>query len=63
MVNILAGLLHGMVIETTCESVTGEALYSDFATGKGEKNSALNTCVKIPFIGIVAGIVRVALRP
>lgn len=63
MSNILVGLLHGMVLETTTESWTGEYLYSDFATcyGTAEKNSALNTCAKIPFLGIVAGICRVAL--
>lgn len=63
MANILVGLLHGMVIETTTESWTGEYLYSDFATkyGQAEKDSQLNTIVKIPFLGIVGGIVRVAL--
>lgn len=61
MANIGIGLLNGMVIETTAESWTGPYLYSDFATGKAEKNNTLNTCTKIPFIGIVAGLTRIAL--
>ena len=35
-------LLHGIVVETTAESWTGDYLYSDWATEKGVKNSALN---------------------
>ena len=61
MANILGGLFHGMVLETTAESWTGPYLYSDFATGNGEKDTALNTLVKIPFIGILGGIMRMAL--
>lgn len=61
MANIAFGLLHGMVFETNVESYTGKYLYSDFATGKGEKDTTLNTLVKIPFIGIIAGVVRIAL--
>lgn len=61
MTNITLGLLHGMVIETNVESFTGKYLYSDFATGKAEKNSTLNSLVKIPVIGIAAGIARIAL--
>ncbi|KAF3361460.1 hypothetical protein PHSC3_001834 [Chlamydiales bacterium STE3] len=61
MANITLGLLHGMVMETKVESFTGKYLYSDFATGKAEKDTTLNTLTKVPFIGIVAGIARVAL--
>jgi hypothetical protein len=61
MGNVALGLLHGMVIETSAESWTGEYLYSDFATGQGEKNTLLNTCTRIPFLGILAGLTRVAL--
>jgi hypothetical protein len=50
-----------MVWETDVESFTGEYLYSDFATGRGEKDTTLNSLVKIPFVGIVAGVARVAL--
>lgn len=63
MANYFLGLMHGMVFETTTESLTGDYLYSDFATkyGAAEKDTTLNTLVKIPFIGNVAGICRVAL--
>ncbi len=61
MTNVIGGLLHGMVIETDVESFTGKYLYSDFATGRGEKDSTLNSLAKIPFVGIAAGIARVAL--
>lgn len=58
---MLSGLFHGLVMETTVESWTGDFLYSDYATGKGEKNSTLNTAVEIPFVGILAGVMRVVL--
>jgi len=61
LVNFTTGLMHGMVWETNVESFTGKYLYSDFATGKAEKDTTLNTLVKIPFVGIVAGVARVAL--
>jgi hypothetical protein len=61
MSNIISSLLHGMVFETQVESITGEYLYSDFAMGKGEKDTLLNRLVRMPFIGILAGVVRVAL--
>lgn len=61
MANFTLGLLHGMVWETDVESFTGKYLYSDFATGKAEKDCTLNTLVKIPFVGIAAGVARVAL--
>jgi hypothetical protein len=61
MANYCAGLLHGMVWETRVGSITGDYLYSDFATGRAEKDTTLNTLVKIPFLGIVAGVARVAL--
>jgi hypothetical protein len=61
MTNITLGLLHGMVIETDVESLTGNYLYSDFATGKGEKDSTLNSMVQFPVVGIAAGVARVAL--
>jgi hypothetical protein len=62
MPNVALGLLHGMVLETTAPSFTGEYLYSDYAFGpKGFKSSTLNTLTKIPVLGIPAGIARVAL--
>ncbi len=61
MANFVSGLLHGMVFETDVESWTGQYLYSDFATGKAEKDTTLNTLVKIPFIGIAAAIGKVVL--
>ncbi len=58
----VADLLHGIVIETHVESYTGKILYSDYARGRGgEKDSILNVCTKIPFIGIGAGLVRILL--
>lgn len=61
MANFAVGLLHGMVFETDVESWTGQYLYSDFATGKAEKDTTLNTLVKIPFIGIAAAVGKAAL--
>lgn len=61
MSNIAIGLLHGMVLETNVESITGKYLYSDFATGKAQKDTTLNNLVKFPLIGIAAGVGRVAL--
>lgn len=61
LANFTLGLLHGMVWETDVESETGKGLYSDFATGNGEKDTQLNQLVRIPFIGIVAGLARIAL--
>jgi hypothetical protein len=61
MTNTILGLLHGVVVETDVESLTGKYLYSDFATGKGKKDSTLNTLTKIPFVGIIAGVARVGL--
>ena len=58
---ILLQLMHGIVIETEVESITGEFLYSDFATGYEGKNSTLNCWAKIPLIGSLAGITRVVL--
>lgn len=57
----LSGLLYGMIVETNATSWTGDYLYSDFATGKGEKNSALNDIAQIPIVGIGAGFIRIAL--
>ena len=57
----LSALLHGIVVETTVPSPTGNILYSDYATVNGQKDSLLNKCAKIPFVGIVAGIARMAL--
>lgn len=54
-------LLVGIVVETTVNSYTGNVLYSDYATGLGEKNSFLNKCAKVPIIGIVAGVLRIVL--
>lgn len=59
-------LLNGIVVETTVQSYTGNILYSDFSEIPGSdnsknKNSLLNKCAKIPFVGIAAGIVRMAL--
>jgi hypothetical protein len=65
MANLVVGLLHGMVLETTAESWTGEYLYSDFSTSaqrKGcEKDTTLNGLVKIPLLGNVAAVGRIAL--
>lgn len=61
MASFTAGLLHGMVWETKVESLTAKYLYSDFATGLGEKDSTLNNLVKIPILGIAFGVARVAL--
>lgn len=61
MANITLGLLHGMVLETRTESITGKYLYSDFASGKASKDTTLNLLTKIPFVGIAAGVARVAL--
>lgn len=57
----MSNLLHGIVVKANIESFTGKYLYSDFATGKGEKDSALNIAAKIPLVGVVAGVVRIAL--
>lgn len=61
MSGLFIKLLHGIVLETEVKSVTGKFLYSDFATGRGEKNTMLNDVVKYPLIGIVAGVARVGL--
>ena len=54
-------LFHGMVMETHVESLTGPFLYSDFATGRAEKNPVLNKIAKIPLIGVLGGLARVVL--
>lgn len=56
-----SSLLTGIVVESTVKSYTGNFLYSDYATVRGNKNSVLNTCAKIPIIGIFAGITRIAI--
>ena len=62
MSNIICKLMHGIVLETPVESITGQYLYSDFATGgAGEKDTILNRIVRMPIVGIVGGVVRVAL--
>ncbi len=61
MASFVHKLLHGMVWETNVESFTGEYLYSDFAVGKGEKDTTLNSLTQVPVVGIVAGVARVAL--
>lgn len=56
-------LLIGTVVESKIPSWTGEYLYSDFAIQNGvvQKNSLLNNLSQIPFVGILAGVARVAL--
>ena len=54
----IPALIHGMVVETTAESFTGEFLYSDYVRGQYEP---LNTLACIPVIGIIAGVVRVVV--
>jgi len=53
----------GWIIETETESYTGKYLYGDFVGDEDDDilTTPLNTCSKIPFIGIVAGITRAAL--
>lgn len=60
----MSALLLGVVVESkTPEGWTGEYLYSDFAIQNGlvQKNSLLNNLSQIPFIGILAGLGRIAL--
>jgi hypothetical protein len=60
---------HQVVVETTIESWTGPFLYSDYSTENGQadyprfyaQDSLLNKAVRLPFVGIFAGITRVAL--
>jgi len=66
-------VLHGIIVETKAESITGSVLYSDWADRgnlcachrkiprNANKNSVLNIAAQIPVIGIVAGATRVAL--
>lgn len=54
-------LFAGLIVETNVGSLTGKYLYSDFASGRGQKNTPLNTIVKIPVIGIAGGIARIGL--
>jgi hypothetical protein len=59
----VSALLIGMVVENRTPSWTGQYLYSDFAMQDGvvQKNSMLNNLSQIPFVGILAGIGRMAL--
>ena len=58
-------LLQGIVIETKLPSWTGEILYSD--TGHNDhatmdvQYSVLDYLARVPIIGVVAGIIRIAL--
>lgn len=61
MGRVVPGLVHGMVVETDVKCYTAKYLYSDYATGKGEKDSVLNKWAKIPVAGIFAGISRMVL--
>lgn len=64
-------LLRGIVVETNAESLTGSLLYSDYADRgtqmnshipeNASKDSVLNKATRIPVVGIVAGVARVAL--
>lgn len=58
---MVSKILNGFVVQTDVESWTGKALYSDFAMGKANKDTPLNRVIKIPVIGIVGGLARVAL--
>lgn len=60
---ILSALLIGIVVENNTPSFTGKYLYSDFAIENGVtlKNSMLNHLSQVPFIGILAGVMRIAL--
>jgi hypothetical protein len=64
MVNCL-NLLRGTVIETNAGSYTGYVLYSDYIdsgpSGKYHQDTCLNQAAQIPFIGIAAGVCRMAL--
>jgi hypothetical protein len=59
----ISRLLVGIVVESKTPSPTGEYLYSDFAIKNGiiQKNSSLNNLTQVPFMGIVAGVWRIAL--
>jgi hypothetical protein len=59
----VSALLVGVVVENRTPSCTGSYLYSDFVRKDGiiQKNSLLNNLSQIPFVGILAGIARIAL--
>lgn len=52
-------LLHGIVVETKTESWTGPYLYSDYVEHK--QVPCLNCFAKVPLLGNIAGIIRMAL--
>lgn len=56
--------LSQFVVETQANSWTGYYLYSDFLYRQDQQasvDSTLNKCARIPVIGILAGIARMAL--
>lgn len=63
----ISGLFNGVVVETRTESWTGPYLYSDYASSNAawdsdaHKDTTLNNIVRIPVLGILGGIIRMAL--
>lgn len=64
-VSIFSNLANGIVVENTLHSWTGDLLYSDTGYDQFQsiypQNSVLDHLASKPFIGILGGIIRVAL--